>query len=331
MSNTVLKPINQDPCQRIYLVCESSDTGIAACIAQKQEDGQIRPARFYSRKFSHLQMNYGVTKKELFAIVDSVRHYGSVLQGHPITIVTDHQPLTGFLKCVHTNPILIRWHESLSQLDTTIENLEGQKNVIADALSRTYNPIKIPPTRDPCSLPDNRHSLTGQPPIIRNQLAFATPYLHIPRPTITSYTTIPSQTNNRITAGNSTRQYNEDDPEYWEFLAINHQEDDRQRALTSQLQQAARANMQPFATLSAAAVNRLRQATTLAAVATNTSTSGVQSQLQRLAIEELKPRKFLHSIVITNQPSLLNRLPTARPKHILLNQLGAGETSTSRS
>ena len=30
MSNKVLKPINPDPSQRIYLVCDSSDTGIAA-------------------------------------------------------------------------------------------------------------------------------------------------------------------------------------------------------------------------------------------------------------------------------------------------------------
>ena len=41
MSNKVLKPINPDPSQRIYLVCDSSDTGIARCIPQKQEDGLI--------------------------------------------------------------------------------------------------------------------------------------------------------------------------------------------------------------------------------------------------------------------------------------------------
>ena len=92
-------------------------------------------------------MNYGVTKKELFAIVDSVRHFRGVLQGHPVTIMTDYRPLLGFMKSLQTNPMLIRWQESLSQLDIIIEQLEGKKNIIADTFSRIYNPIKIPPTR----------------------------------------------------------------------------------------------------------------------------------------------------------------------------------------
>ena len=214
MTNKVLKPINPDPSQRIYLVCNLSDTGIAGWIGQQQEDGLIRPARFNSRKFIHLQMNYGVTKKELFAKVDSVRHFRGVLQGHPLTIVTDYKPLTGFLKSLQTNPMLISWQESLSQLDTTIEYREGKQNVIADAFSRIFNPIKIPSRRDSLSPPDNRHGFTAQLPVITTHLKFSIPYLHLPLPTITSYTTMPSQTNNRITTSNSTRRYDEDDTEY---------------------------------------------------------------------------------------------------------------------
>ena len=117
---------------------------------------------------------------------------------------------------------------------------------------------------------------------------------------------MPSQTNIRITVGNSIIKYYEDDPEYGEFLDINHQEVARTRALTRQLQQAARANMQPLATLSAVAVNRLKQPSTSAAVATNVTTTRAPAQQQRLVIEEPKPRKLLHSIVINNQPSFLN-------------------------
>ena len=92
MSNKVLEPINPDPDQRIYLICDSSNIGLSGCIGQMQDDGIIKPARFYSKKFNNAQMNYGITKKELLAIVDSVRHFRGVLQGHPITILTDHQP-----------------------------------------------------------------------------------------------------------------------------------------------------------------------------------------------------------------------------------------------
>ena len=108
MSNNVLKPINPDSSLGIYLVCDSSDTGIVGWIAQKQEDGRIRPARFQSRNFSDSLMNYGVTKKRLFAIVDSVRYFRGVLQVHPVTIVTDYRPLLGFMKSLQTNAMLIR-------------------------------------------------------------------------------------------------------------------------------------------------------------------------------------------------------------------------------
>ena len=226
--------------------------------------------------------------------------------------------------------MLIRAQESLSQLDTTIVHLEGKKNVIADALSRIYNPIKMTPTRDSFSPPDNSHGFTAQLPVIINYLTSTTHYLHIPLPTITSYTTMPTHANNRITAGNSNRRYVADDREYFEFLDINLQEVVRTRPLTSQLQHATKANRPPLATFSAAAVNNLKQAATSVAVASNATTTRAQAQQHRLVIEEPKPRKLLRSIVINNQPSLLNRPPTLRPNHIHLNELGAGETSADR-
>ena len=99
----------------------------------------------------------------------------------------------------------------------------------------------------------------------------------------------------------------------------------------SQLQQAARDNRQPLATLSAMAVNRLRRPASPAAVATNTTTTRAQAQYQTLVMEQHKPRQLLYSIVINKQPSLLNRPPTPLTNHIPLNQLGAVETSPDRS
>ena len=195
-----------------------------------------------SRKFRGSRIHYGVTEQELLAIVESSRHCRGVLPAHPVTIVTDHRLLLGFMISLQTNPKLIRWQVSLSQLDSTIECLKGKMNTIAHDLTRIYNPIKIPLIRDYFSPTENRLSFTAQLPVITNHLTLPTPYLHIPLPTITSYTTMPSQTNNRITSGNSTRRYDYDGSEYCEFLDINHREDDRTRTLTSQLQQAASAN-----------------------------------------------------------------------------------------
>ena len=133
-----------DPDQRIYLICYSSNIGLSGWIGQMQNDGMIRPARFHCKKFNNSQMNYVITKKELLEILDTVRHFRGVLQGHPVIILTDHQPLVVFISSLQTNQIMIRWQERLSQLDITIEHIDGKKNVIADALSRTYKESPSP-------------------------------------------------------------------------------------------------------------------------------------------------------------------------------------------
>ena len=120
MSNKVIKPIDPNPDQRIYIICDSSNIGLSVWIGQMQDDGMIRPARFHSKKFYNAQMNYGIIKKELLAIVDSVRHFRVVLQLHSETILIDHQLLVAFISSLQTNQMMIRWQESLSQLDITM-------------------------------------------------------------------------------------------------------------------------------------------------------------------------------------------------------------------
>ena len=90
MSNKVLKPIDPNPDQRMYFICDSSNIGPSGRIGQMQDNGMIRPARFHCKKFNNVQMNYRITKEELLAIGDSVRHLRGVLQKHAVTILTDY-------------------------------------------------------------------------------------------------------------------------------------------------------------------------------------------------------------------------------------------------
>ena len=276
--NKVLTPIHTDTSERIYLICDSLDAEMAGWIGQKEQDGHIRTARFHGSNFRDSQMNYGVNKKELCAIQDSIKHLRDVLQGHPVTIVTNYKTVTGFLKSLQPNPLRIRWQESQSQLDTTMDHLEEKNHVIAAALTRIYRPIKIPTTRDFTSPLDNMQSSVAQLPVTINNLTFPTRYLHIPLPTIISHTTMSSKHDNRITAVNRTRTYDESDSESWKLLNITEQWDVRTRPLTSQLQQAATANRQPLATPSAAAVNRPRQEVPSAVVVTNAIATRAQAQ-----------------------------------------------------
>jgi len=96
MSNAVLKPINHDSNEQIYLITDASNIGLSGWIGQK-EDGVIRPAVFHSRCLNKGQTNYTTTDKELLAIVDSLRHFRSELQDHKVIVLTDHKPLVTFM------------------------------------------------------------------------------------------------------------------------------------------------------------------------------------------------------------------------------------------
>ena len=188
-----------------------------------QVDGIIRPARFHSKKFNNAQMNYEITTKELLAIVDSVRHCRGVLQGHPGTILTDHRPLVACMSFLQSNRIIIRWEECQSQLDITIEHIDGKQNVIADALSRTYKESPSPSFEQ--SLLSTDHS--NSTPVIPTT---TTQHLTVDPPTSTTLptiTTIPSQTTPRTRMSNMTGRYqdtDEYDPKDWE-LKVNTESD----------------------------------------------------------------------------------------------------------
>jgi len=96
MSNAVLKPINHDLDEQIYLITDASKVRFSGWIGQK-EDGVIRPAAFHSRYLNKGQTNYTTTDKELLAIFDSLRHFRGKLQGHKVIVLTDHKLLVTFM------------------------------------------------------------------------------------------------------------------------------------------------------------------------------------------------------------------------------------------
>ena len=208
-----------------------------------QDDGKIRPARFHSKKFNNAQMNYGITKKELLAVVDSVRHFSGVLQGHPVTVLTDHQALVNFMNSLQTNQMMIRWQERLGELDITIEHIDGKQSMIADTLSRAY---KEPPPPSPEQSPPPTDHFYSTPVLPTTTTQDLTVNL---RTSTTSHpsTTMPSQITSRQRMSNLTGRYEDSDKydaENWE-LKINPEPDENRRVWgpTQQLRTEAAAAM----------------------------------------------------------------------------------------
>ena len=112
---------------------DASKTGLGAVLLQ---EGQ--PIVYASRTLTETEPRYSNIERELLGIVFGLERLHHYTFGKPITVETDHQPLTSiWQKTIATSsPTLQRLLLRLAQYDVHIEYLRGKENVIADTLSR---------------------------------------------------------------------------------------------------------------------------------------------------------------------------------------------------
>src|SRR5271156_479666 len=85
-----------DPTLLYLLETDASDFAYGAILSQRApEDGRLHPVAFLSKSMTTAERNYGVSDKELLAIVKSLGQWRQYLQGtkEPIKILTDHKNL----------------------------------------------------------------------------------------------------------------------------------------------------------------------------------------------------------------------------------------------
>ena len=92
-----------------------------------------KPVAFYSRKLNPAQVNYTTTERELLSIVETLKEFRNILLGHKIVVHTDHQNLT--YKNFNTERVM-RWRLILEEFGPELHYIKGEKNIVADALSR---------------------------------------------------------------------------------------------------------------------------------------------------------------------------------------------------
>ncbi|XP_053294792.1 uncharacterized protein LOC128455141 [Pleuronectes platessa] len=124
--------------QPFKLHVDASNVGVGAVLLQENAEGVECPVSFFSRKFNKHQYNYSVIEKEALALVWALQHFdvyvGSGLS--PLTVFTDHNPLTFLKSLQNPNQRLMRWALFLQPYNLDIRHIKGTDNVMADALSR---------------------------------------------------------------------------------------------------------------------------------------------------------------------------------------------------
>jgi hypothetical protein len=130
----LVTPDNSKP---YVLHTDASGYAVGASLSQMTDRG-LQPVAFMSKKMNSAQRNYSVHEWELLAVIEALKAWRCYLYGSatPIDIFTDHHSL----QWISTQPNLSarqsRWVEQLQDYSFKIQHLAGEKNIVADALSR---------------------------------------------------------------------------------------------------------------------------------------------------------------------------------------------------
>jgi hypothetical protein len=103
--------------------------------ASKHQIGSIitqneKPLGFFSKKLNEMQKRYLVMEQELLAIVETLKYFKHMLLWHAIIIKITH------LNSTHTSNRVLHQRLLLEEYGVELEYIKGNRNVVADALSR---------------------------------------------------------------------------------------------------------------------------------------------------------------------------------------------------
>lgn len=115
--------------------CDASSAGIGGVLIQTI-DGLEHPIAYYSRCLNTHERNYGITERELLAVLDSVTHFRPYIEGAHFKVVTDHSSLKWLGSLSNPSGRLARWSSRLSQFSFDVVHRKGTQHVVPDVLSR---------------------------------------------------------------------------------------------------------------------------------------------------------------------------------------------------
>lgn len=136
-SEPILQVFN--PEKPIYINTDASGLGVAGIMKQMDENNELHPVAYFSKKLSPSQKKKPPIYIECLAIKESILFWQHQLIGREFVVLSDHKPLENLKLKVRPDTPLGELVIFLSQFNFKIIYREGKNNLDADALSR--NPV----------------------------------------------------------------------------------------------------------------------------------------------------------------------------------------------
>lgn len=125
-----------DETKPYILKTDASSYALGAVLVQGEKEDE-HPVEYASRLLTAAEKNYSTTEREALAVIWALNKFRAYVEGHPVTVVTDHQALKWLMNLKSPAGRLARWALQLQTFNIiNITYQPGKLNTVADALSR---------------------------------------------------------------------------------------------------------------------------------------------------------------------------------------------------
>ncbi|XP_071580542.1 uncharacterized protein [Temnothorax nylanderi] len=121
---------------QFILDTDASNHGIEAVLSQLQGEEE-KVIAYFSRVLSKSERNYCVTRRELLAVIDSVKSFHHYLYGRKFLVRTDHVSLRWLMSFRNLEGQLARWLERLQQYDFDVCYWSGKAHAFCSSKHET--------------------------------------------------------------------------------------------------------------------------------------------------------------------------------------------------
>lgn len=128
------------PGKTFILDTVASDRATGAVLSQTHADEEHVIA-YMSKAMNKHEQSYCVTRKELLAVVNALKHFNSYLYGQAVLLRTDNSAVSWVRNLKNPMGQMARWLQEIENYDITVTHRPGSKHTNADAMSR--NPCKV--------------------------------------------------------------------------------------------------------------------------------------------------------------------------------------------